>query len=189
MRRFKFVSALIASSLVLALVTGFTTSTTSSLTFDVSTGDSVTVALDTSGGHKLVEEDGEFIVQQDGKTILQGSFLTQEGYDEQEAAIDRESVEVIEEAMSTATPTCSTSTPRTAPSTSCSSCGSTGLIPACCLAASRAPRPRRRHSTPSRFPLTPSLAAFDLRFRGAAIAAAPLCRQLRFGHTMMAHPA
>ncbi|MFR3274201.1 MAG: hypothetical protein ACLTOP_00470 [Collinsella phocaeensis] len=98
MKRFKFVSALIASSLVLALVTGCTASTTSSLTFDVSTGDSVTVALDTSGGHKLVEEDGDFIVQQDGKTILQGSFLTQEGYDEQEAAIDSESVEVIEEA-------------------------------------------------------------------------------------------
>ncbi len=98
MKRFMFVSACIASSLALALATGCTAGTTSLLSFDVSTGDSVTVALDTSGGYKLVEEDGDFIVQDDGETVLQGSFLTQEGYDEQAAAIDSESVEVIEEA-------------------------------------------------------------------------------------------
>ena len=98
MKRFKLVSACIASSLALALVTGCSASTTSSLSFDVSTGDSVTVALDTSDGHKLIEEDGDFIVQKDDETVLQGSFLTQEGYDEQAAAIDSESVEVIEEA-------------------------------------------------------------------------------------------
>lgn len=98
MHRPKLISACIAGVLALALTAGCSASTSSTLTFDVSTGDSVAVALDTTDGYKLVEDDGSFIVQKDGDMVLQGTFLTEEGFDEQAAAIDGDSVEVIEEA-------------------------------------------------------------------------------------------
>ena len=98
MHRPKLISACIAGVLALALTIGCSASTSSTLTFDVSTGDSVAVALDTTDGYKLVEDDGSFIVQKDGDMVLQGTFLTEEGFDEQAAAIDGDSVEVIEEA-------------------------------------------------------------------------------------------
>lgn len=104
MKPTKFITSAVASVLGLALLAGCSASTSSTLTFDVSTGDSVAVTLDTTDGYKLVEDDGSFGVERDGETILMGSFLTEDAYDEQAAAIGGEGVEVVEESESDGNP-------------------------------------------------------------------------------------
>lgn len=54
--------------------------TSFSYTFNVSTGDSIKVTLDTSAGHELSQKDGEFFVSKDGVELTRGIFLTEEKY-------------------------------------------------------------------------------------------------------------
>jgi len=59
------------------LITGCTTS--KAYTFNVETGDSIKVELDTSDGHDI-DSKVPFTVTKDDKTISQGSFITIDGY-------------------------------------------------------------------------------------------------------------
>lgn len=57
-----------------------TSSTSKSYTFNVQTGDTIKVKLDTSNGLSLSQQDGQFTVMKDEETILQGTFIDETGY-------------------------------------------------------------------------------------------------------------
>lgn len=79
---------LVAVSLILCmLMTACTTNSSASLTFNVETGDSIKITLDTADGYKLSADGGNFIVSQNDETILQGIFLTTDMYAEYETSI------------------------------------------------------------------------------------------------------
>ena len=66
--------------LTLSLVlTGCTTS--KSFTYDVQTGDSIKVKLNTSNGYEL-SSDLPFTISKDSKTLSQGTFITIDGYNQ-----------------------------------------------------------------------------------------------------------
>ncbi|MDE6712454.1 MAG: hypothetical protein K2K20_01805 [Lachnospiraceae bacterium] len=73
------------AALVLSMVLGMSVltgcSTSISYTYEVGTGDTVKLALDTSDGLMLENEDDIFIVTEDDETILQGSFIDEDTYD------------------------------------------------------------------------------------------------------------
>ena len=98
---------LAAVLLCIMLLTGCEFNRTVSLTYNVTTGDSIKVTLDSSEGHGLKNSGAGFEVNNGEKIILQGFFVDQsmyEGYVEavssqQEAVIrqetDREEMHVI----------------------------------------------------------------------------------------------
>lgn len=61
--------------------------TSMSYTFNIETGDSVKVKLNTTDGYKLSQEGGRFFVSKDDTTILQGIFLLGEAYPAYEEAV------------------------------------------------------------------------------------------------------
>lgn len=73
------------AALVLSMVLGMSVltgcSTSISYTYDVGTGDTVKVTLDTSEGLMLENEDDGFSVTEDDETILQGIFIDEDTYD------------------------------------------------------------------------------------------------------------
>lgn len=73
------------AALVLSMVLGMSVltgcSTSISYTYEVGTGDTVKLVLDTSDGLMLENEDDIFIVTEDDETILQGSFIDEDTYD------------------------------------------------------------------------------------------------------------
>ncbi|MDE6742756.1 MAG: hypothetical protein K2J95_02630 [Lachnospiraceae bacterium] len=76
----KKLTALVLSVLLgMMVLTGCSTSI--SYTYEVGTGDTVKLALDTSDGLMLENEDDIFIVTEDDETILQGSFIDEDTYD------------------------------------------------------------------------------------------------------------
>lgn len=79
-RKFKFAALILA---ILTVLCGCTVSKTkeSSLTFDVNTGDRVKVTLNRIDGYKM-DSKVPFTVSKDGKDILNGSFVTKDGYDQ-----------------------------------------------------------------------------------------------------------
>lgn len=91
--------AALALSAVLAmtLLTGCTTSV--SRTYEVATGDTVEVTLDTTDNDfSLVEEDNVLMITEDDDTILSGSFVYQEICDVYEEMIKADdTIEIIEE--------------------------------------------------------------------------------------------
>ncbi|MBE6760534.1 MAG: hypothetical protein E7554_10730 [Ruminococcaceae bacterium] len=53
-------------------------STSFSYTFNIENGDRIKVKLDTTNGHKLEQNDGQFTVVEEGKDPMYGAFLTEE---------------------------------------------------------------------------------------------------------------
>ncbi len=77
-----------AALLMCAVLTGCKNSSAQSLTFNVETGDSINVKLDTSDNdYKLKAEGSHFIVKEDGEDILEGIFLTEDMYADYEEVI------------------------------------------------------------------------------------------------------
>ncbi len=77
----KFVVICLTICMLFALV-GCSFHSNMAYTFDVETGDSIKVKMDTSNGWKLTTENGAFYVKDENKeTILYGIFIDQEDYD------------------------------------------------------------------------------------------------------------
>lgn len=73
--------AALALSTVLGMFVLTGCSTSMSFTYEVGTGDTVKVELDTSEGFLLEDNGGSFAVTEDDETILQGVFITEDDYD------------------------------------------------------------------------------------------------------------
>ncbi len=79
------ISLMVFSILVL---TGCTTNL--SYTFNVDTGDNVKIELNTTDGHKMTSEL-PFKISLDDKTLSEGTFITNDGYNQYKNAIDTDS--------------------------------------------------------------------------------------------------
>lgn len=79
------IAILLCAALLVMLLAGCQSS--QSLTFKIENGDIIKVTLDTSDGYNLSQEDGVFTVQKDGEDLLNGIFLTAEGYDAKANAV------------------------------------------------------------------------------------------------------
>ncbi len=55
--------------------------TSFSYTFNIENGDRVKVTLDTTNGHKIEQENGQFTIIEEGKDSMYGVFLTREMFD------------------------------------------------------------------------------------------------------------
>lgn len=71
-----------------AVMTGCTSNSAMAYTFDVETGDSIKVALNTSDSdYKLNVDGSRFIVKEEDNDVVTGIFLTSAMYDQYESAI------------------------------------------------------------------------------------------------------
>lgn len=73
---------------LLLTVTGCTTS--KSFTWDVTTGDSIKIKLDTTGGYDITS-DLPFAISKDDETLSQGTFITIDGYNQYLDVIEKDS--------------------------------------------------------------------------------------------------
>ncbi len=80
MRIKKIGKLFILTAALASLLVGCTTS--ASYTFNVANGDSVKVKLDTSDGYSLKQNEGHFMVNSGDDQILEGLFLSEEGFDD-----------------------------------------------------------------------------------------------------------
>lgn len=97
MKVYKRICVLILVALSAIMFTACTTHSNMSFTFNVETGDSIKVSLDTSKGLLLTQEDGKFYVKNGEQELLQGIFLTKENYDYYMNLKDSSAMDVIEE--------------------------------------------------------------------------------------------
>lgn len=98
MRKFcKGLTPVICVMVIILVLTGCTSSM--SVTFNVGTGDTIKVTLDTSEGFMLEEVDDEaFIVTENGDTICKAVFLDEDDYEHRKYMYDNmERIEIIEE--------------------------------------------------------------------------------------------
>lgn len=72
----------------LFIITGCTTS--KSYTYNVETGDTIKIKLDTTDKYDITK-DLPFTITKDGKTLSQGTFLTSDGYDQYILAVNTDS--------------------------------------------------------------------------------------------------
>lgn len=77
-RKLVFISILL---MLVFFVTGCSTRSNKSFTYNVETGDSVKVKLDTSKGYDL-DSDLPFTISKDGEKLTKGKFITLYGYEE-----------------------------------------------------------------------------------------------------------
>lgn len=90
----KVLYSLIFAVAVLLTVTGCTTS--KSYTWDVTTGDSIKIKLDSTGGYDITSEL-PFTISKDDQTLSQGTFITIAGYNQYMDAVDTDpTVNVID---------------------------------------------------------------------------------------------
>ncbi len=61
--------------------------TSKSFTFQIENGEQIKITLDTTDSYDLVQEDGTFAVEKDGDYLLQGYFLSEDGYRQKEELI------------------------------------------------------------------------------------------------------
>jgi hypothetical protein len=74
--------------LMSAVLTGCASNSSMSCTFNVETGDSIRVELDTSGSdYKLKADGSRFIINEEDTDVITGIFLTADMYDQYESAI------------------------------------------------------------------------------------------------------
>lgn len=86
--------AILLTVLMLSL-TGCTTNM--SLTYNVATGDNITVKLDTTNGYTIESESSQFMIKKDDEIISSGMFITLDGYDQYiDAANNTSGVEILE---------------------------------------------------------------------------------------------
>lgn len=74
---------------VIALVTLTGCSTSKSYTWDVATGDTIKIKLDTTGGYNMTS-DVPFTISKDDVTLTQGTFITIDGYNQYMDAINND---------------------------------------------------------------------------------------------------
>lgn len=74
--------------MLICCLVGCQTHTSKSYTFNVETGDTIQIELETGDGYDLLQEDGSFTVKKDDETILQGIFLTEDMLDQYENAVE-----------------------------------------------------------------------------------------------------
>ena len=80
--------------ILMLIITGCTTS--KSYTYKVETGDTIKIKLDTSDKYDITKEL-PFTIKKDDKTLSQGAFLTNDGYDQCISAVNTDSkAKVIE---------------------------------------------------------------------------------------------
>ena len=72
-------------------------SSSKSYTFNVETGDTIKVKLDTSNGLSLSQKDGQFTVKKDEENILQGMFIHETGYNSYLAIKGQQGMRVLED--------------------------------------------------------------------------------------------
>lgn len=74
--------------LMSAVLTGCASNSSMAYTFNVETGDSIKVELDTSGSdYKLKADGSRFIINEEDTDVITGIFLTADMYDQYESAI------------------------------------------------------------------------------------------------------
>lgn len=61
--------------------------TSKSFTFQIENGEQIRITLDTTDGYDLVQEDGTFAVEKDDAYVLQGYFLSEDGYQQKEELV------------------------------------------------------------------------------------------------------
>lgn len=81
----KAIACLISLVLTLAMLTSCTTSM--AYTFSIDNGDSIKISLDTSDKFKI-SSNVPFEISQDGRVLMQGSFIRGEAYDEYVSALE-----------------------------------------------------------------------------------------------------
>ena len=80
-----FCVLLVFVSVILVTATGCSTSIT--LTWDVETGDSIKIKLDTTDGYDMTSEL-PFSISKDGESLSQGTFITIDGYNQYMNAVE-----------------------------------------------------------------------------------------------------
>lgn len=72
--------------------------TEKSYDFEMSNGEIIKVTMDTGNGYNLLAEDGSLIVQKDGKDILNGLIITNDGFEANAQAIieNQNEIDIIE---------------------------------------------------------------------------------------------
>lgn len=97
MKAQKRICLLLLAVLWAIIFTACSTHSNMAFTFNVETGDSVKVSLDTSNGLQLTQDDGKFSVNKGDQKVLQGMFITKQTYDSYIEITDSSDVTVIEE--------------------------------------------------------------------------------------------
>lgn len=67
-------------ALVFAGLSACDVKTSASLTFHVETKDDIKITLDTTDGYSLSQDEGRFKIEKEDEVMMQGIFLTTEGY-------------------------------------------------------------------------------------------------------------
>ncbi len=82
MKKMKKLVVVCLSICMLFAMAGCNAHSSMSLTYNVETGDSVEVEVDTTGGWKLTTEDGIFYINDENEeTVLMGMFIDKDYYD------------------------------------------------------------------------------------------------------------
>lgn len=108
MRDFHAGRAKRAAATLLAALLAFLLSacqSSQSFTFQIDNGEKIKVTLDTTDGYRLSQKDGVFTVEKDEQELLNGFFLTAEGYEQKAAAVLGSSDVVLLEASPEDNPT------------------------------------------------------------------------------------
>lgn len=84
----KVLMAMAALLLVLAVCSGCETSSSKSFTFDVDTGDSIKIEMDTSGGEYDITSTVPFEITKSDEVVTEGRFLFEEAYTEYVEAVN-----------------------------------------------------------------------------------------------------
>lgn len=77
------IGTLLIFTIVMACILAGCTSS-ASYTFNIANGDEIKVSLDTADGYSLKQDQGRFYVNYGDTQILEGAFLSEEGFDEYE---------------------------------------------------------------------------------------------------------
>lgn len=93
----KWAGVLLITILSVTLLAACSTHSSKSYSFQVETGDTVKVTLDTSEGYSLSQSDGHFTVSLDDEAQLEGIFVTKDMYDQYMAAVAASDATIITE--------------------------------------------------------------------------------------------
>ena len=97
MKRIMKTGVLMLAVAVMLTLGACSASSSKSYTFNVETGDTIKVKLDTSNGMSLSQKDGQFTVKKDEENILQGMFIHETGYNSYLAIKGQQGMRVLED--------------------------------------------------------------------------------------------
>ena len=95
MEKNKKIAVVFAAVLLVAAMSACSTHSSKSYTFKVETGDKIKIEMDTSGDYSFAQEEGRFRVEKGEDEILQGMFMTKEGYDQYQTLKDSKEVKIL----------------------------------------------------------------------------------------------